>query len=64
MAMNAMRMNKYYSSEGSHNILLDEEPNIDIVRFFELLKNSNESLWNECTIHNKLPVIARVLTIK
>jgi len=62
--MNAMRMNKYYLSKGSHNILLDEESNIDVVRFFELLKDSNESLWDECTTHSKLSVIARVLTIK
>jgi hypothetical protein len=38
MIMDAMRMNHDYSGEGSCNISLDEEPNIDIVKFFELLK--------------------------
>jgi hypothetical protein len=37
MIMDAMRMNHDYSAEGSCNISLDEEPNINRTRFFELL---------------------------
>jgi hypothetical protein len=37
MIMDAMRMNHDYSGEGSCNISLDEEPNINRTRFFELL---------------------------
>jgi hypothetical protein len=32
--MDTMRMNQDYSGEGSRNIHLDEEPNIDATRFF------------------------------
>ena len=38
MVIDAIRMNYDYSSKASCNISLDEEPNIDIVKFFELLK--------------------------
>jgi hypothetical protein len=31
---------------------------------FYLLKDSNEPLWDECTNHSKLLVIAKVFTIK
>jgi hypothetical protein len=32
--------------------------------FFNLLKDSDEPLWDGCTNHGKLSVVARVLTIK
>jgi hypothetical protein len=32
--------------------------------FFYLLKDSDESLWDGCTNHSKLSVIAKVFTIK
>jgi hypothetical protein len=37
-------MNHDYSSEGSYNILLDEESNINVAKFFELLKDYNKPL--------------------
>jgi hypothetical protein len=47
MIMDVIRMDHNYSGEGSHNIHLHEEPNVDATRFFELLKYSNELLWDE-----------------
>jgi len=47
MIMDVIRMDHNYSGEGSHNILLHEKPNVDATRFFELLKYSNELLWDE-----------------
>lgn len=40
----------------SNNIygVVDEEPNADTTRFFDLLKYFDEPLWNECTNHNKI----------
>ena len=31
--------------------------------FFDLLKDYNEPLWDGCTNHNKLSVVAQVFTI-
>jgi hypothetical protein len=42
----------------------DKEPNADATKVFGLLKYYDEPLWNECTNHNKLSVIAYVFTIK
>jgi hypothetical protein len=39
--MNAMRMNYDYSGEGSLDILLYKEPNLDTIRFFKIFKR----LW-------------------
>jgi hypothetical protein len=61
MMMDAMRINYGYSSEG---LCVIKKPNIDATKFFELLKDFDESLWDECTSHNKLSVIAQVFTIK
>ena len=33
-------------------------------KFFELLKDSNISLWDRCTNHSKLSVVTYVFTIK
>ena len=44
MMMDVMWMNHDYSSEGSYNILLDEESNINVAKFFELLKDYNKPL--------------------
>ena len=41
MVMDAMRMIQGYASEYSS---IDEEPNIDAIRFFDLLKGSDEPL--------------------
>ena len=61
MMMDAMRINYGYSSEG---LCVIKKPNIDATKFFELLKDFDESLWERCTSQNKLSVIAQVFTIK
>jgi hypothetical protein len=39
--IDAMRMNQSYAGECS---IIDEEPNTDATRFFDLLKDSDETL--------------------
>ena len=39
-------------------------PNVDAARFFDLLKDSDEPLWDDYTNHSKLSVVAQVFTIK
>jgi len=41
MVIDVMRMNQCYTSECS---IVDEEPNADMTRFFELLKDFNKPL--------------------
>jgi len=41
-----MRINHDYLDKGS---LIDEERNVDATRFFKLLKDFIEPLWNEFT---------------
>jgi hypothetical protein len=55
MIMDAMRM-----SEGnvSECLIVEEEPNADAARFFYLLKDSDEPLWDGCTNHSKLSAVA------
>jgi hypothetical protein len=59
--MDAMRINKGYAGECS---IIDEEPNDNAIEVFDLLKDSNEPLWDGYTNHNKLSVVAQVFTIK
>ena len=59
--MDAMRMNQGNVSQCP---IIKEEPNANTTRFFDLLKNSDELLWDGCTNHNKLSVVALVFTIK
>jgi hypothetical protein len=61
MVMDAMRMNQGNVSQCP---IVEEEPNADAVGFFDLLKDSNEPLWDGCTNHSKLSVVAQVFTIK
>jgi len=61
MVMDAMRMNEDNVSECP---IIEEEPNADAVRFFDMLKDSDESLWDACTNHSKLSAVAQVFTIK
>ena len=61
MVMDAMRMNQ---GNGSQCPIVEEEPNADAARFFDLLKDSDEPLWDGCTNHNKLSFVAQVFTIK
>jgi len=44
--------------------IVEEERNVDAVRFFDLLKDSDEPLWDGYTNHSKLSVVAHVFTIK
>jgi hypothetical protein len=61
MIIDAMRMNQGYVGEC---LIVDEEPNPNIARFYKLLKDFDEPLWDECTNHSKLLVIAQVFIIK
>ena len=53
MVMDAMRMNQGNVSQCP---IVEEEPNADAARFFDLLKDSDEPLWDGCTNHSKLSV--------
>jgi hypothetical protein len=61
MVMDAMRMNQGNVSQCP---IIKEEPNTDTTRFFDLLKDFDEPLWDGCTNHSKLSVLAQVFTIK
>ena len=61
MIMDAMRMNE---GNVSQCLIVEEEPNADATRFFHLLKDSDEPLWDGYTNHNKLSAVAQVFTIK
>jgi len=61
MVMDAMRMNQGNVSQCP---IIEEELNADAARFFDLLKDSNKPLWDGCTNHGKLSVVAQVFTIK
>jgi hypothetical protein len=61
MVMDAMRMSEGNVSEYP---IIEEEPNANVERFFDLLKDSDEPLWDGCTNHNKLLGVAQVFTIK
>jgi len=45
-----LRMNQGYAGECS---IVDEEPNAEAIRFFELLKDSDKLLWDGCTNYSK-----------
>ena len=62
MVMDVMRMNQGNGSTQCPNV--EEEPNADAARFFDLLKDSDEPLWDGCTNHSKLSAVAQVFTIK
>jgi len=61
MVMEAMRMNHGHVDQ---RLIVDEEPNADTTRFFDLLKDFDEPLWDSCTNHNKLLVISHLFNIK
>jgi hypothetical protein len=54
MIMDAMRMNQ---GNVSQCLIVEEEPNADATRFFDLLKDSEEPLWDGCTNHSKLSAV-------
>jgi hypothetical protein len=60
MVMDAMRMNQGNVSQCP---IVEEEPNADATRFFDMLKDSDEPLWDDCTNYSKLSTIAQVFTI-
>jgi len=60
MVMDAMRMNQGNSSQCP---IVEEEPNADAARFFDLLKDFDEPLWDGYTNHSKLSAVAQVFTI-
>jgi hypothetical protein len=51
MVMDAMRMNQGNVSQCP---IVEEKPNADATRFFDMLKDSNKPLSDGCTNHNKL----------
>ena len=55
MVMDAMRMNK---DDVNQCPIVEEEPNVEAARFFDLLKDSDEPLWDGCTNHSKLSAVA------
>jgi len=61
MVMDAMRMNQGHSDQCP---IIDEESNTDVARCFDLLKDFDKPLWDDCTNHSKLSVVAHVFTIK
>jgi hypothetical protein len=61
MVMDAIRMNQGNVSQCP---IVEEEPNANAARFFNMLKDSDDPLWDGCMNHNKLSVIAQVFTIK
>ena len=61
MIMDAIRMKQGNASQCP---IMEKDCNADATRFFDLLKDSDEPLWDGCTNHNKLSVVAHVFTIK
>jgi hypothetical protein len=61
MIIDAMRMNQGDAKECS---IINEEPNEDVSRFFDLLKDFYEPLKDRCTNHSKLLTVALVFIIK
>ena len=55
MIMDAMRMNQDNVSQCP---IIEETPNANAARFFNLLKDSDKPLWDGCTNHSKLSVVA------
>ena len=60
IVMDVMRLNQGYDSQCP---IVDDEPNTDAARFFDLLKDSDELLWDGCTNQSELSVIVQVFTI-
>jgi len=60
MVMDAMRMSEGNVSECP---IVKEEANADAARFFNMLKDFDEPLWDGCTNHRKLLVVAQVFIV-
>jgi len=61
MVMDAMRMNQGNVSQCPN---VEEEHNAYAARFFDLLKDSDEPLWDGYINHSKLSTVAQMFTIK
>jgi len=61
MVMNVVIMNQGYVGQC---LIIDEEPNADATRFFDILKDYDEPLWDDCTNHSNLSIVAQMFTIK
>jgi len=61
MVMDAMRMNQNHVGQFP---VVDEEPNADAARFFNILKDFDKPLYDGCKNHSKLLVVAHRFTIK
>jgi hypothetical protein len=61
MIMDVIGMNYGHADQCS---IINEEPNVDMAKVFDLLKDSDEPLWDGCTNYIKLLVVAQVFTIK
>ena len=61
MVMNATRMNQGNISQCS--IIIEEEHTADAAGFYDLLKDSDELLWNDYTNHSKLSVIYMIFLL-
>jgi hypothetical protein len=48
-------MNQYNASQCP---IIEEKPNANAARYFDMLKDSNEPLWDGCTNHSKLSAVA------
>jgi len=53
--MDVMRMNQGYVSQCPK---VNEEPHANATKLFDLLKDSDELLWDGCANHSKLSVVA------
>jgi hypothetical protein len=54
MVLDAMRMNQGNVSQCP---IVEKESNADATRFFDMLKDSDEPLWDGFTNHNKLSAV-------
>jgi hypothetical protein len=61
IVMDAIGMNQGHA--GLYPIV-NEEPNANMTRFFYLLKDFEEPLWDDCTNHSKLSIVIQVFNIK
>ena len=61
MVMDAMRISQ--GNAGQYPIV-DEEPNLDATKFFDVLKDFDEPLLDGCINHSKLLTVTQVFTIK
>jgi len=55
IVMDAIEMNWGHADQCQ---IIDEEHNTNATRFFDILKYSDEPLWDGCTNHSKLFVVA------